>query len=811
MNNLFAFGNRQAKQLAGPALSDRFFAILASVTAATMAIMVLAQVFRPSSLAWIRFLAVIPLIVAAYGCRNRGFTLILVGFFSASYLPVTLAAWGTPEFGVIALQFISYTLFLAIVGYLAGSIAGFQQTRTALRGAVREREALLDRATDLNQVITFVLQEATATTSADEATLLMQDPVTSSWQAVTVDRGVPEVRSLSEPAGQLTLAKWLVERNTSQLMGDLDSDPRFVDAPTATSLLAQPLRLPDGTPLAILVLLRYGDRCFGPQDLAAIESLTMAGGQAMIQAGVMARIDEDLAKQVRRLTVTQHAASELNASLDPTRIAHETLVAAVEISGATSGLVAVEADGISPVFQGWNVDPDAASVSHLAQLARHRSGKAIDPVAPLDAPMFLSQPASQILMPLHRDQQTLGFIALEDDRPGVFGPGVQRALAGVADQAAIALENASLYEQIVQQKQIYEQIVTSIADALLTVDHDGRITGFNPAAERLTGWRAEEAAGHLLCDVLICTRGEACAEDCKLMAALRAPQIVRDAHWIIGQRAGSQRVVTLSAAPLPPVDGVNEELVVLLHDITERHEIEQFQRDLIGAFSHELRTPLASIIAIADMLADGQVTHAAGQAEYLDILRAESQRLAEFAGKMLDVARHDGGRLSLETRPIPVGLVLNGMLEQWRAAMPERPLDMPGPAVHLWAWADETALETILNTLVDNGNKYSPPGRPVELSIVSDTADTVTVAVQDQGPGIPEEFRDLIFERFYRLDASDAQTVYGHGLGLYLARNLVNAMGGKIWVENGPGGLGSRFCFSLRRVREETLETDSAY
>jgi signal transduction histidine kinase len=105
-------------------------------------------------------------------------------------------------------------------------------------------------------------------------------------------------------------------------------------------------------------------------------------------------------------------------------------------------------------------------------------------------------------------------------------------------------------------------------------------------------------------------------------------------------------------------------------------------------------------------------------------------------------------------------------------------------------------VSTVLDNLIDNAGKYSPAGSDILVSVTDGSSGFWTISVHNHGPTVPPERRELIFERFYRADSSDSRDVYGHGLGLYIARKLVEAMGGRIWVENGPTD-GSRFAFTL--------------
>jgi two-component system sensor histidine kinase KdpD len=162
---------------------------------------------------------------------------------------------------------------------------------------------------------------------------------------------------------------------------------------------------------------------------------------------------------------------------------------------------------------------------------------------------------------------------------------------------------------------------------------------------------------------------------------------------------------------------------------------------------------------------------------------------------VLNVARIETGELSLELEPLSVNAVIDQVLEQSRARNSKRPIllsEKPGlPFVH----ADRDWFTEVLLNLIDNADKYSPPGEEIYLDLSADQT-FVSIRVRDHGPGIPPTDQALVFEKFYRTDSSDSQPAYGYGLGLYICKMLVKAQGGRIWVENHPNG-GAIFAFNL--------------
>jgi len=176
----------------------------------------------------------------------------------------------------------------------------------------------------------------------------------------------------------------------------------------------------------------------------------------------------------------------------------------------------------------------------------------------------------------------------------------------------------------------------------------------------------------------------------------------------------------------------------------------------------------------------------------------------------LDLSRMDAGQWTLEPRPVPLSRLLEEAVGMWRESARDRRLCLDLPPASLWVWADERAVVTALGNLIDNALKYSTPDTEVRVSATSAGGEAV-IAVHNHGPAIAPEHQPRLFERFYRVDRSDShhgdsRRVYGFGLGLYIARKLVEGMGGRIWVVSEPVN-GTRFAFTAPLVKEDQLET----
>ncbi len=790
-----------------PARHDLALVLLLACASLVLAAMVFETRQGAGSTLASRWLALLAVLIAAYSRRGLAAALLTAAFFASSLTPALAAAWNTPAFRPLLTDLLAYGLLLGVTAYLAASVASFLRTREALSGAVRDWGALLEATVEREELAALLLRQAAAVGQARGAALLTPNPVDGQWEAFSLQGEALQRAPVAGQARKLNLAQWLIDQGRPQILDGLPDDRRFILPLTGAgqvlhSLLAQPLAGRDGSLLAMMVLLNRQTGAFGQADFAALAGLAEAAATALEQAGRYAATDHTLARRVEQLAALQRSARELNATVDPQAIVDETMACAMAISGGQVGLVSAEAPGGDVVYRAWNVQVESDTIRRATSLAHDAPHPLRIPADDDSFYSLLPRPGLRLMAPIRRTGHTFGLILVESDQPRAFGEEALRAVASLADHAAVALDNTRLFSEIVREKRKSDEVIASIADALLTVGHDGQVMAFNPAAEALTGWRAEEAAGHLVCDVLGCQRGGLCRESCHLMRALPGGQRVVEAEWTLRQRLGTQRMVALDASPLPAGDGQEGGLVVLMRDVTEAWELEQMQGELIAAFSHELRTPLSIINTATEMLLAGEGASNSisdHEAMLLATLQAQTERLTGFADRIVALARTE--EQALELMPLPLAYLLEDIVAHWRGSLAGHMLRLSRPPAEVWVLADARALHGVLDALIDNATKYAPPGTPIELTIDLQLPGFATVAVCDRGPGIPVQSQARIFDRFYRADAGDAQRVYGHGLGLYLARVTVAQMGGQIWLES-EAGCGSRFAFTLPLTME---------
>jgi PAS domain S-box-containing protein len=316
-----------------------------------------------------------------------------------------------------------------------------------------------------------------------------------------------------------------------------------------------------------------------------------------------------------------------------------------------------------------------------------------------------------------------------------------------------------------------------VSDAVVLVDDNGRVRSWNPAAEQHFAVDSDFALGRRAEEVV--------PEYPKLVEA--------DEQFVPADVDGERRWFSASSSSF------DRGRVLTVRDVTAAHALERARTEFVATASHELRTPLTSIYGAAQTLLGRSDLSEQRRTELMRIIEQESTQLARVVDQLLLSARLDRGTLTQATGPCDVRALARSVLVA--AETRKRPnirLRFVAPQEMPPLDCDEGLLRQVVSNLVDNALKYSPGGGLVELRI-EDGPEHVSISVHDQGLGIPVSEQARIFDKFYRLDADMSRGVGGSGLGLHIARELVEQMGGSISVESVPGS-GSAFTLVLPRV-----------
>jgi signal transduction histidine kinase len=235
---------------------------------------------------------------------------------------------------------------------------------------------------------------------------------------------------------------------------------------------------------------------------------------------------------------------------------------------------------------------------------------------------------------------------------------------------------------------------------------------------------------------------------------------------------------------------------ILFHDVTREKELAETKTQLLSTVSHELRTPLASIKGFTTtLLRDDVRWDEASQRDFLRIIDEETDRLSELIENLLDMSQIEAGALRIQPEPTQLRPIVRDAVEEAQRLTGAHWFIVDLPAELPRVMADPRRIRQVLQNLLVNAIKYSPQGGQITVSCEVEP-DEVIVSVADQGEGIPPEYLDKVFERFFQVDATATRRLGSSGLGLAIARGIVQAHGGRIWAES-TVGQGSVFRFAL--------------
>lgn len=376
-------------------------------------------------------------------------------------------------------------------------------------------------------------------------------------------------------------------------------------------------------------------------------------------------------------------------------------------------------------------------------------------------------------------------------------------------EAGLASEGASTTDL-----HLSDSALRSLVDGLVLVDHTGQVAFWNPRAEELLTWTTREMLGQRVSELIdrIAARMSAPADGrSKLEDAFlpEAADATIDLELLPAPNRGA-RIIAAHVFPLCDADAGRLGTGILLRDITRERESDAMKSRLLSTVSHELRTPLASIKGFATTLLRQDVKwDEATQRDFLRIIEEETDRLAEIIDNLLDMSQIEAGALRISKEPTQLRQMIREVVDEMRMRTEAHYFVVDLPAELPRVLIDPRRIRQVLHNLIGNAIKYSKGGQiTIACEVEGDHRGDlghVVVSVADQGEGIPPQFIDKIFERFFQVDGASTRRVGGSGLGLSISRGIVEAHGGKIWVES-VVGQGSTFRFTLPLAANEANE-----
>ena len=640
------------------------------------------------------------------------------------------------------------------------------------------------------------------------------------------------------------------------------------EEPVRVACIGAPIKVGEQTIGAMLVYCLEG-RTFYEQDLNLLQFLATQTSATIRNVQLVSRLNrltEELEQRVEertkalaetlqelrqerdRVDTLYHIGRQLSASLDLDRVLNEALYLISHTIPITQGAILLLTPGEDrlvyraalgrrrPLPRGGKETRYKIGVGLAGHILETRQPQIVHNL--LDNELWLPDDKelvhrSVLAVPLITAYEALGVLMLFHTQPNHFTEDHLSLVVAASPMIATAISNADLYTLITQQSERVgillrsvqaeaiknEAIIEGIADGVLVIDSDYSIQLVNPATARILDIDKEALHNQKL--EFILTQMTSPVDQ---QIAQKLYQIVTTQHGhlreqgetLIDRITVEGRVIVISLTPisLRANTRIPSSTLVVLRDISREAELERIKNEFISTVSHELRTPMTSIKGYVDLLATdkaGPVTDM--QRRFLQIIKSNADRLTALVNDILDISRLDAGRVKLEPQLIDLVALIQHVTTNFKHQLEEKKLSLtlnmpndPPPA-----YADPDRVTQVLINLFSNATKYTRPNDSITISLK--TLDHyLQVSVSDTGLGISVEDQKRVFDRFFRAERDANSLVDGTGLGLPIAKMLVEMIGGEIWVES-ELGQGSTFTFTLpleaeaaRQKHQEDLE-----
>lgn len=592
------------------------------------------------------------------------------------------------------------------------------------------------------------------------------------------------------------------------ISADVTRDPRFLDPAWATA---------EGLVACIVVPLNRGERVIGgltiftriPHAFSQEEVglLRSFADQAVIALGI-ARLFQREQERRRQLEAVRAATAEISRVLELKDLLRLISQRSTELLSANSGAVVLWDEAgqvlVPAAWHGhgewfravrWKLGEGVAGT-----VAQRRRGLTVNDyrTSPfVHAVIGARSPITAVLAePLLYRDRLLGVITVDShDGQRTFTDADRHLLGLFAAQAAVAIENARLIEDVSAQRARLAQLFESAVEGIYQTTPEGAILFANPALARIFGFQSPDDLKASLPSIKTqlyvdpTRRAEFIRqlETCETVAGFESQIYRKDGRviWL----AENARAVRDAGGKLLYFEGFTQ-------DITDRKQADQMKSDFVSFVTHQLRTPLAGIKWLLELAAEGPEVPEEVRS-YIQDARESNERLIRLVNDLLDVSRLERGKLPIAPEEICLEKLTRSVLDELSPLIAEKGhrLSITGGSDVSPVWADPQLLRQVILNLTSNAIKYTLPGGEIAIRVSQEEA-VVRWTIRDSGIGIPPEAQRRLFEKFYRAENVLTVDTEGTGLGLYLVRLILEQFGGRVWCES-EEARGSTFLFTL--------------
>ena len=533
----------------------------------------------------------------------------------------------------------------------------------------------------------------------------------------------------------------------------------------------------------------YLTKPFEAELLLAAVGRALATGrrwQTMVSAQSEAEANtQSLERRLHELETLAHIGRTVTATLDQDAVLTTVVEAAVRLTEAEEGslLLLDEDTGELYMRASKNFDEEFARTFRL-QIRDSLAGQVIAS----GQPVILDESAPQkiktsylvhslVYVPLRVRGRTIGVLGVDNRKAGrALTREEMTVMMAMADYAAIAIENAQLYNRSEAERRKLEAILKQTEDGVIVVDQENRLLLMNHTAQQAFGVD-DRLVGRSVVETF---------DDQQLLALMRAPGDLPRREEIVlrdGRVFNAQRT---------PIQGVGQ--AVVMQDITHLKELDRIKSEFVTTVSHDLRSPLTAILGYVELIdRAGEVNDQ--QREFIRRVRHSVEQIRVLITDLLDLGRIEAGMdAAKQSTPLPVlaRYAIDGLRASAESKNLELEADLPDDLPLITG--DPIRLRQLIGNLLENAIKYTPPGGRVHIETLSED-DQVILRVSDNGPGIPPGDQPYLFDKFFRASNVPDETP-GTGLGLSIVKSIVDSHNGRIWVES-VLGQGTRFTVVL--------------